>query len=342
MKASIIVTHIAALAAITVTSASPIIGNRAVIVTTADLSEMKFFSEYAASAYCNTENAAGAPVQCSSNACPTIEADNATTAKTFAGIATDIQGYIAVDRTKSLIIVSFRGSSSLRNWIADILFAQVPCNNLVPGCLVHTGFASAWAEVSPVVLSGVAAAVAANPSYAIVATGHSLGGAIATLAAAYLRKIGGYKVDLYTYGAPRVGNEAFASFVTAQPGAEYRVTHADDPVPRLPPILFNYRHTSPEYWLATALTTYGIADVKVCEGTANIHCNAGTVGLNVDAHLYYFQAITACSDGGFDLRRRRDATTAISNAELEERLNMFTKLDIAYAAALAEQGSATA
>ncbi len=82
----------------------------------------------------------------------------------------------------------------------------------------------------------------------MVATGHSLGGAVATLAAAYLRAAGN-AVDLYTYGSPRVGNDAFANFVSAQAGLEIRVTHLDDPVPRLPPLLFSYRHTSPEYWL---------------------------------------------------------------------------------------------
>lgn len=129
-------------------------------------------------------------------------------------------------------------------------------------------------------------------------TGHSLGAAVATIAAATLRKQQpSASIDLFTYGSPRVGNAAFADFVTAQAGAEFRVTHLDDPVPRLPPAEFGYRHTSPEYWLSTGTATttdYGVADVKVCQGT-DTSCNAGTLGLNTDAHLYYFEAIAGCS-----------------------------------------------
>lgn len=150
-------------------------------------------------------------------------------------------------------------------------------------------------------LSAVSAARALHPSFGVVVTGHSLGGAVATIAAAYLRQqpaSAPTTVDLITYGSPRVGNNAFAGFVTAQPGAEFRVTHLDDPVPKLPPIEFGYRHTSPEYWLSTGgatTTDYGVADVKVCQGSADLGCNAGTPGLNAEAHLYYFEAIAGCS-----------------------------------------------
>lgn len=145
-------------------------------------------------------------------------------------------------------------------------------------------------------------------------------------------------MDLYTYGSPRVGNDAFVNFVTAQPGLEVRVTHLDDPVPRLPPLLFGYRHTSPEYWLSggsATTTNYGVADVKVCTGNANVACNAGTFGLDVDAHLNYFLGIANCSPDGLPLRRSAE----ISDADLETRLNAYSTLDIQYAKQLAAGGS---
>jgi hypothetical protein len=160
------------------------------------------------------------------------------------------------------------------------------------------------------------------------------------MAAAYLRSAGN-SVDLYTYGSPRVGNDAFANFVSAQSGLEIRVTHLDDPVPRLPPLLFNYRHTSPEYWLSdgTATTTnYGVSDVVVCTGSANTDCNASTGGLDVEAHLHYLIGISDCSSG-FSFKKRdvmgMSMKRDITDAQLEERLNMFTALDIQYAAQLA-------
>lgn len=80
---------------------------------------MKFYAEYAATAYCNSQNSVGQAITCSSSACPTVTSNKATTYKTFNGIVTDIQGLIAIDPAKSLIVVSIRGSSSLRNWITE-------------------------------------------------------------------------------------------------------------------------------------------------------------------------------------------------------------------------------
>lgn len=105
--------------------------------------------------------------------------------------------------------------------------------------------------------------------------------------------------ELYTFGSPRVGNTEFAEFVSAQAGNEYRVTHLDDPVPRLPPHDFGYDHTDTEYWLSTGTSTttdYNESDVVICKGTYNRSCNgAGLISLNFDAHVYYFTQISICA-----------------------------------------------
>ncbi|GLC58164.1 hypothetical protein PLESTB_001325800 [Pleodorina starrii] len=73
----------------------------------------------------------------------------------------------------------------------------------------------------------------------VIFTGHSLGGAMATLAAYDLaaRKTDGFfsgDVQLYTFGSPRVGNQAFMeAFNNMVPNA-WRFTNTDDIVPRVP------------------------------------------------------------------------------------------------------------
>lgn len=315
---------------------------------------MYLFSQYAAMSYCNSQNSVGQAITCSGNACPSVTANGATTFKTFTSLLTDNQGLIAVDPTTKLIVVSFRGSHSVRNWISkyapspplspfpstntppSIVFDFTDCSSLVSGCQAHTGFLAGWLELSASVTAGVAAARKAHPGYAVATAGHSLGGAVATLAAAYLRAAG-VPVDIYSYGSPRVGNDAFAAFVTGQAGLEVRVTHLDDPVPKLPPILFGYRHTSPEYWLSTGdahTTAYTAANVQVCAGTANTNCNAGTGGLDVDAHLYYLGPISACSPSGTPLRLR-DGAAPLTDAELAARLDALAAADRQYVASLA-------
>ncbi|KAH6611422.1 hypothetical protein Trco_001442 [Trichoderma cornu-damae] len=250
------------------------------------------------------------------------------------GFLTGIGGFVAVDSAHGQIVLSVRGSNNLRNFITDVVFAFTDCS-LADGCQVHGGFSDAWNEISGAATAAVAQAHAASPSFGIVATGHSLGGAVATLAGASLRTQG-YPVDIYTYGSPRVGNDVFASFVTSQPGGgEFRVTHVDDPVPRLPPIIFDYRHVSPEFWLSTGDATtrdYAVADVEVCAGIANVDCNAGTSGLDITAHANYLEDISGCAPSALQLKRDDNSTGSGYDQATIDRISRWSQEDRAYVA----------
>ncbi|CRK18047.1 hypothetical protein BN1708_012218 [Verticillium longisporum] len=301
---------------------------RAVGVTSADLNNFRFYVQYAAAAYCNGANAPGAAVKCSENGCPQVEANRATTIASFAGATSGIEGLVVRDDVARTIVLTVRGSSNIRNWISNILFAFTGCTDLTANCKVHAGFNNAWREIRTPAIAAIKQASAANPNYTVVATGHSLGAAVATIGAAYLRAKESIPVTLYTYGSPRVGNDYFAKFVSAQAGAEYRVTHATDPVPRLPPIILGYRHTSVEYWLSgggSHKVDYTVTDIRVCEGIASIGCNGGVLGLDIEAHLHYLQDTSACSPKGM---ARQSAT--LTDTELEARLNSYVKQDIQF------------
>lgn len=158
---------------------------------------------------------------------------------------------------------------------------------------MHSGFWDAWLNTKVAVLAGVAAALTAYPSYKVVVTGHSLGAAVGTLAAAELRTKG-TSSDLYNYGSPRVGNDVFADFVRNQAGVNVRVTHTDDPVPNLPPIWLLYRHISPEYWIQEGDVNVTANDIEVLYGIENTDGNAGQSDFNTTAHQWYLGHITAC------------------------------------------------
>lgn len=203
---------------------------------------------------------------------------------------------------------------------------MVDCD-LTRGCEAHDGFYKSWRQSSSTVTAALESALSANPGYALVVTGHSLGAAVATLAGAEWRNAG-YSCDIYTYGSPRVGNDVLADYVTAQPGGEYRITHYDDIVPRLPPMFLGYRHTSPEYWLSKGPATntdYSVGDIVVCPGIANVSCNAAFDGLDFTAHDYYFEDITACEPGGLQFRDEVDA-------QLMAQLNEWYIKDMMYVA----------
>ncbi|KAI0192175.1 lipase [Astrocystis sublimbata] len=320
------------------TAPSTILGERAA-VSSDMLDEFKLYSQYAGASYCNSGSPVGSIVTCGGNACPDVTAAGAQITATYKGSKTDIQGFVSTDAKNQVIVASIRGSHSLRNWITDLTFNQRDCD-LGSGCKVHSGFATAWDEISDTTLAAVKAAKDANPAYRIVFTGHSLGAAVSSLGAAYARQQG-LEVDIINFGSPRVGNAAFAEFVSGQPGIEWRVTHLDDPVPRLPPIIFNYAHTTPEFWLSGGgafKTDYTVDDIKICDGVKALGCNALTLGLNIVSHLFYLSPIAGCSPIEIALRKRQDQnylwwqgtapSTDMNDDELESQLNDWVQQDM--------------
>ncbi|CAG9986828.1 unnamed protein product [Clonostachys byssicola] len=239
--------------------------------------ELSRYSEYAAATYCNANTPAGEPVACEAN-CDEVLKDAGTIIQSFnTGQApnSDIAGYVAVVPSRNEIIFAARGTASNQNWETNLNFALVN-SLLVPGGKFHLGFYNAWIELSPDVRAAIDKAQALHPDFRLNVVGHSLGGAIAAVAAAHLRG-DGYELDLYTYGQPRVGNDIISDYISQSPGKLYRVTHEADPVPRLPPWqLFGYRHTSPEIWLAgnpSDPKNWPVEDIKICNGNLNFLCN---------------------------------------------------------------------
>ena len=223
----------------------------------------------------------------------------------------DVAGFLAVDTTNQLLVLSFRGTRSVDTWIANLDFAQEDIHDVCDGCSAHGGWWKSWQSVVDVLPSKIEAAVADYPDYKLVFTGHSFGGALAILGGTALRNAG-YTIDLvrasntiecshamltgiqYPFGSPRVGNEELAEYITAQ-GTLYRTTHTNDVVPKLPPGTWGYSHPAPEYWITSdngATVTTG--DVEVIQETNSTAGNAGTLGGSVLAHQAYFVNISAC------------------------------------------------
>jgi len=191
---------------------------------------------------------------------------------------TDTLGFAAA--TEECAFVVFRGTRDLRNWITDLDCGLVEVRLPNADCglkgEVHEGFLRAleavWEEL------GVMLDKIARGRAEIFFAGHSLGGALAMLAAARweAQSPGGdgsasrpYLAPwLYTFGQPRVGNGAWARWYDdcgravpalnlsggtplPQSGStlhdrSFRVVHAADIVPRVPWLLNCYRHAGTE------------------------------------------------------------------------------------------------
>ncbi|RAL11160.1 lipase family protein [Aspergillus homomorphus CBS 101889] len=267
-------------------------------VSTTVRTQLDLFAQYSAAAYCSTNlDSPNTSVTCTNGLCPLLTAAKAESLSEFEDSDSygDTAGFLAVDPTNKKLVVSFRGSSSIENWVANLDFIFQDASAICRGCQVHQGFFKAWSSVAATLTTEIKAAVTKYPGYTLVFTGHSLGGALATIGATVLRNAG-YPVQLYTYGAPRVGNTALANYITSKgSGSNFRVTHLNDVVPRLPPRLLGYSHPSPEYWITSntgaAVTSSAI---EIIQGVDSSDGNAGENITSVLAHLWYFISIGTC------------------------------------------------
>jgi triacylglycerol lipase len=135
------------------------------------------------------------------------------------------------------IILAFRGTESncIRDWMTD---ANI---NLIEDCYgeVHRGFSFGLNEIWQDVLLKLQSFRTQNQPLFI--TGHSLGAALATLAAARLSA--DQVQGVYTFGSPRVGNQDFATcFGSVYAGRAFRFVNNNDLVTRLAPREFGYKH----------------------------------------------------------------------------------------------------
>lgn len=150
------------------------------------------------------------------------------------------QGYVA--HFRSCIVVAFRGTErDYRDILTDLDFWPDPVGGM--GGTVHGGFLAALNAVRHDIQDSIAHESLYLPVYF---TGHSLGGALAVLAAAASTgpfNLMDRRFAVYTYGAPRVGDRAFIGGLRDFAHVPiYRHTNTADIVPWVPPFALRYRH----------------------------------------------------------------------------------------------------
>ena len=181
------------------------------------------------------------------------------------GYVADAERFGAVVPEGPAVVVAFRGSDNRRNALEDslgLLVRWAPANR--SSARVHAGFLATWSALRGTVASAVRDSLAATEAQDVVITGHSLGAALANLAAVELRSmLPGVRVHLITFGSPRTGNEPFARSLAGSVDNLWRVTHAADIVPHLPTLSLGYAHAH-TYEIHQNKTSSGATRFTVC------------------------------------------------------------------------------
>ncbi|GBC61761.1 hypothetical protein DENIS_2723 [Desulfonema ishimotonii] len=126
-------------------------------------------------------------------------------------------------------VLVFRGTNSFDSWLSNLNAIQV---RWPFGGMVHSGFRKEFYKVWPE-LDEILSDIRVPLFY----TGHSLGGALATLAASHRPPLA-----VYTFGSPKVGDPVFAE--SLKEFHIFRLANHRDIVPAVPPsrIPFDFCH----------------------------------------------------------------------------------------------------
>jgi triacylglycerol lipase len=162
----------------------------------------------------------------------------------------------AVDGSGNAII-AFRGTQALFEWLMDATVIQVPLPMIwftgvkLKFANAHFGFLFLYAFLIRWIIEAGSWLRQMRTCYV---TGHSLGAALAVLAALTLGTLclplGGVsgKVQMYNFAGPRVGDPSFVAAYNHFVPYSYRVTNLADPVTLIPPeniFEYQYRHIGP-------------------------------------------------------------------------------------------------
>lgn len=138
------------------------------------------------------------------------------------------------------VVLSFRGTEPRRieDVLTDAMFT-LTAGEFGRGDRIHLGFKAALDQAWHAVLD----ALGPGPGPPLWITGHSLGAALATLAAVRLWIGGRHPAGVYTFGSPRVGDAAFASAYDGllRPRT-FRFVNQTDVVTRVPLWTMGFRH----------------------------------------------------------------------------------------------------
>ncbi|KAJ6721658.1 hypothetical protein OIU85_024720 [Salix viminalis] len=184
--------------------------------------------------------------------------------------STDTQVAIWRDNARKRLVVAFRGTEQVRwkDLRTDLMVVPTGLNperiggDFKQEVQVHSGFISAYDSVRIRIISIIKLLISyidngAEPPFKwhVYVTGHSLGGALATLLAlelssSQLVKRGAISVTMYNFGSPRVGNKKFAEAYNQKVKDSWRVVNHRDIVPTVPRLM-GYCHVAQPVYLAT-------------------------------------------------------------------------------------------
>ena len=166
--------------------------------------------------------------------------------------------------------VVFRGTQTIADWAENASFLVSQFKEVAGAPAVHLGFHRVYQLVRKSLTSQLASLNFAVGLNRVVVTGHSLGGAVASLCALDLASHGVLpNVECCTFASPRAFFLSSRSFDTAVPRS-LRVANPLDIVTEVPPIVLGYVHVHGGLHIAPKLDDFHDLDKTYAPGLQQI------------------------------------------------------------------------
>ncbi|KAK9146329.1 hypothetical protein Sjap_006232 [Stephania japonica] len=183
--------------------------------------------------------------------------------------STDTQVALWRDSSRRRLVVAFRGTEQAKwkDLRTDLMLVPAGLNPERVGgdskeeVQVHSGFLSAYDSVRNRLMSLIKLSIGivdddvkVISKWHIYVTGHSLGGALATLLAlelssSLMARHGAIFVTMYNFGSPRVGNKRFVEIYNKKVNDSWRIVNHRDIIPTVPRLM-GYCHVAQPVYLA--------------------------------------------------------------------------------------------
>ena len=137
-------------------------------------------------------------------------------------------GFVARRVDTGDFFVIFRGTQTPGDWLANIDFVQV--DQPAGWGRAERGFSGMYAGSAETIINALKNS--GNPGHVFVA-GHSLGGSLATLCTADVRRTGAL-TTLYAFASPRTGDPTFARRFNTDCPVTWRIANTEDIVNTVP------------------------------------------------------------------------------------------------------------
>lgn len=225
----------------------------------------------------------------------------------------------AVSHSMKKIILAYRGTTSTKQLIDEFatVLGKFKVSNKIGG-EIQKYFSNANDQLYPCAKRSLTDLVNQYPAYNVIITGHSLGGAVASIAAAELvfdNVIDNEVTTLYTFGMPRPGNREYAISHDKYISKSWRVVHFRDAVAMIPTkTVFEgspYHHQR-EIFYGEDISMF--SDYIECFEYEDKECRVVASIYSIDYHkTYYGINVGSLCDEKMNRRKRSDDVSSMSH-----------------------------